>query len=85
MNDFAFRQLVEKMVDATQEITWDYVDRHGEVEAEKVHAIVSYTLLSQLVCKSEMTNEQIDRLTFCVGRGEKDPDNYRPLDRREIN
>lgn len=85
MNDIHFRQLVEKLVDTTQELTWGYVDSHGDVEAERVLAIVSYTILSQLVCKSEMTSQQIEQLTFCIGRGEKDPDNYRPLDKTEIN
>lgn len=88
MDDIQFREIVERVVTATQDITWGYVDLCGSalsVETEQVLAIVGYTLVSNLICRSEMTEEQREQLWNCVCRGEKDPDNCKPLDKSEIN
>lgn len=88
MNDVQFREIVQRVVTASQDITWGYVDLCGSalsVETEQVLAIVAYTLVSNLICRSEMTEEQRGQLWDCVCRGEKDPDKITVVPKEEIN
>lgn len=88
MNDVQFRQIVGKVVGATQDITWQFVDFCGpslSVETDQVLAIVGFTLVSNLICRSEMTEHQRGKLWDCVTHGEPDPDKLTPVPKEEIN
>lgn len=88
MEDLQFRETVERVVRASQDITWEFVDFCGPtlgVETDQVLAIVGFTLVSNLICRSEMTEHQRGQLWDCVTHGEPDPDKLLPVPKEEIN
>lgn len=88
MEDLQFREIVERVVRTSQDITWEFVDFCGPalgVETDQVLAIVGFTLVSNLICRSEMTEHQRGQLWDCVTRGEKNPDKLTPVPQEEIN